>query len=214
MKNEFEGGHDPDERRPYRMRARLRAVEETRQRVLQATYDLWLELSYDDLTLEAVGRRAGVSRQTVHRQFGSKEDLIVAVTDWQRSREDEQARSTEPGDVEAAIRNQVDRYERMGDAIVRFLQLEGRIEAVDYMLEAGRQGHRDWLEHVFGPHLPRREEDASDREQLVLALYAATDVMTWKLLRRDFGRPRDVTESTILRLVRGALPEGEGEGSS
>lgn len=211
MKDKPEGGDVPAERRPYRMSVRRQAVENTRARILQATYDLWLELAFDDLTLEEVGQRAGVSRQTVHRQFGSKEDLIIAVTDWQGSREDEQARSTTPGDIEAAIRNQVDRYERMGDAIVRFLQLEGRIEAVDYMLAAGRKGHRGWLEHVFDPYLPATTDSADEREQLILALYAATDVMIWKLLRKDFGQSRESTEATILRLVRGVLATNRGE---
>jgi hypothetical protein len=38
-----------------------------------------------------------------------------------------------------------------------------------------------------------------------MALYAATDVMVWKLLRRDFGRSRARTEISIVRLVEGVL---------
>ena len=43
------------------------------------------------------------------------------------------------------------------------------------------------------------------REELVLALYAATDVTVWKLLRRDLGSSRSRTESIIRQLVEGAL---------
>jgi hypothetical protein len=46
---------------------------------------------------------------------------------------------------------------------------------------------------------------SGDLEQVVLALYAATDVMVWKLLRRDLGQTRQATESVILRLVRAVL---------
>jgi AcrR family transcriptional regulator len=101
-----------------------------------------------------VAAGAGVSRQTVHRQFGSKEDLLVAVIDWRRPREDEADAGVAPGDVDAAVRHLVDRYEAMGDVIVRFLGLEGRIEAIDYFLANGREAHRGWLERVFAPFLP------------------------------------------------------------
>jgi AcrR family transcriptional regulator len=198
----MEFGAEEQRKRPYRMRERLRAVERTRARVLQAAYGLWLEQPYDEVTLEAVAVAAGVSRQTVHRQFGSKEDLLVAVIDWRRSREEEADRRLEPGDVDAAVRQQVDRYEEMGDAVVRFLGMEGRIAAVDYLLQHGRDAHRRWIEEIFDRFLPASGED---REHAVLTLYAVTDVMVWKLLRRDFGRSRSQTEASIRQLVDGAL---------
>ena len=37
------------------------------------------------------------------------------------------------------------------------------------------------------------------------ALHAATDVYTWKLLRRDLGLSRAETEKTIVRIVEGLL---------
>src|SRR5690349_16410912 len=61
--------------RVYRQEARARGVEATRERILQCAYDLWLEVPYDAVTIEAVARRAGVSKQTVLRQFTSKDDL-------------------------------------------------------------------------------------------------------------------------------------------
>jgi AcrR family transcriptional regulator len=189
-------------KRPYRMRERLRAVERTRESILQAAFGLWLAHPYDEVTLDEVAAEAGVSRQTVHRQFGSKEDLLVAVIDWRRPREDEADAQIPPGDVEAAVRHIVDRYEAMGEVIVRFLALEGRVEAVDYFLATGRDAHRRWLERVFGPLLP---DDRRNREEAVLTLYAATDVMVWTLLRRDFGRSRAQTEAIMRRLVDGAL---------
>ena len=189
-------------KRPYRMRERGLAVERTRESILQAAFDLWLAQPYDEVTLEAVAAAAGVSRQTVHRQFGSKEDLLVAVIDWRRPREDEADARVAPGDVDDAVGHLVDRYEAMGDVIVRFLGLEGRIEAIDYFLANGREAHRGWLERVFAPFLP---DDRQRCDEAMLMLYAATDVMVWKLLRRDFDRSRAQTEATIRRLVDGAL---------
>lgn len=194
------------------MRERQRAVEQNRERILEAAFDLFRAHPYDEVSLDAVATSAGVSRQTVHRQFGSKDDLMVAVIAWRRPREEEADRGVAPGDVEGAVRQNIDRYESTGDAIVRFLALEGRIEPIDGLLAHGRRSHREWIERVFSPFLPT---DPEPREEAVLALYAATDVMVWKLLRRDFGRSRTRTEASMLRLVQGVLrdlaapPEGD-----
>ena len=186
--------------RAYRMTARQDAVEQTRERILQAAYDAWLALPYDQVTLDAVARDAGTSRQTVLRHFGSKDELALAVVDWQLPRE-ESARRVEPGDTGAAVRQLVDRYESMGDANVRLLELEGRIDPIDRLLAVARDSHRRWIETTFGPLLPAGR---ARREQLVLTLYAATDVTVWKLLRRDLACSRAKAEAIIRNLVEGA----------
>ena len=172
-------------RRPYRMTARQEAVEQTRERILQAAYDTWLALPYDQVTLDAVARDAGTSRQTVLRHFGSKDELALAVVDWQLPRE-ESARRVEPGDI---------------DANVRLLELEGRIDPIDHLLAVARDSHRGWIETTFAPLLPAGR---ASREQLILTLYAATDVTVWKLLRRDLACSRAKTEAIIRNLVEGA----------
>jgi AcrR family transcriptional regulator len=192
-----------DRKRAYEMTARRAAVERTRERILETAYELFIALPYDEVTIDGIAEQAEVSRQTVHRQFGSKEDLVVAITDWRRPIEDDRSMQAEPGDIETAVRVQIDRYEAFGDAIVRFLELEGRIDAVDHFLEVGRDSHRAEIEHTFGPYLPSQE--CTERDHAVLALYAATDVMVWKLLRRDFGRSRAETETIIRSLVGGVL---------
>ena len=61
--------------RPYRMQARLDAVAETRERILGAAHGLWLARPYDQVTIGAVAEAAGVSRQTVIRQFVLRAEL-------------------------------------------------------------------------------------------------------------------------------------------
>jgi AcrR family transcriptional regulator len=184
------------------MTVRGESVERTRERILQAAFDLWRQQPYDDVTLDTVAAEAGVSRQTVHRQFGSKDELFVAVTEWVGPREEAASLAINPGDVTGAVRHEVERYERLGDANVRFLQMEGRVPAVDSTIERGRAAHRAWIEHVFAPHLPDR---GAVRERAILALYAATDVMVWKLLRRDFSLSQRGTQEVMQHLVEGAL---------
>lgn len=188
--------------RQYRMAARMEAVGSTRERILRAAYEMWLERPYDDVTVEAVAKAAGVSRQTVVRQFGTKDDLAIAVVDWQRPTE-EASRATEPGDVDGAVRRLIERYETMGDANMRVLELEGRVAAIDYLLKESRASHRGWIETAFGPLVLDRSKH--QRDQTFVALYAATDVSLWKLLRRDLGQSRSDTEATVRRLIRGVL---------
>jgi AcrR family transcriptional regulator len=153
------------------------------------------------VSVQSIAEAAGVTRQTVTRQFGTKDELAFAVVDWQKPREDA-FRASDPGDVESAVARLVDRYEAMGDANVRVLELEGRVPAIDYLLEVSRRGHRDWVERTLLPAAPDHDDT------LALALYAATDVTLWKVLRRDLRQSRDVIEATTLRLVRGLLGQG------
>jgi AcrR family transcriptional regulator len=183
------------------MGARQEAVASTRERILRAAYDQWLQRPYDQVSVQSVAEAAGVSRQTVVRQFGTKDELALAVVDWQKPREDA-FRAATPGDVESAVERLVDRYETMGDANVRILELEGRVPAIDYLLEISRAGHREWIEHTLV-----HDSASESPDELVFALYAATDVTVWKLLRRDLGQSRAVAQATILRLVRGILGE-------
>ena len=192
--------------RAYQMEARADAVEQTRENILRATYDLWLEQhEWDDVSLEQIAERAGVSKQTVIRQFGSKDKLAYATVDWQRLVE-EAGRIVEPGNVAGAVDVLIERYEKMGDANVRALALEQRIPAIRYLLEQGRASHRAWVERVFRGFLPKRKGAA--RRRRVMAFYAATEVMIWKLLRRDFQLSRKDTRAVFLALVAGLASDG------
>jgi AcrR family transcriptional regulator len=188
--------------RPYEMRARQEAVDRTRDRIREAMVELWLTRHYDEVTLGDVADLAGVSRQTVHRHFGTKDDLLLEAAEW-KGAEAEQELLTEPGEVDEAIARLMSQYERMGDANVRALAIEGRVDALDQLLARGRVAHRTWIEHVFAPWLP--DADTPRREEAVLAFYAATDVMQWKLLRRDFELSPAATQGVIRRLVAGVI---------
>lgn len=192
------------------MSARADGVERTREQILQAAYALWVEREYDEVSLQAVAERAGMTKQTVIRQFGSKERLAVAVIDWQRPRE-EAARAVAPGDLSGALDALLARYEQMGDANVRMLSLEQRVPELRYLLEQGRDSHRRWIERVFAPFLPSKQGAA--RRQQVMAFYAATDVTAWKLLRRDFQLSRRVTAAVLLSTIS-ALASRRGRGTS
>ena len=75
--------------------------------------------------------------------------------------------------------------------------------AVRYLLLQARESHRKWIERVFAPFLAGSRGAA--RHRRVMAFYAATDVTSWKLLRRDFALSRKDAEAVILDLVRGLI---------
>jgi AcrR family transcriptional regulator len=196
----------PASARAYRMRARARSAEATRERVLRAAYGLWLEKPYDEVSLQRVAEAAGVSKQTVLRLFASKDQLAFAVVDWQRPRE-EAARDAPPGDAPEAVARLLERYEAMGDANVRALELEARVPAIAYLLAQSRESHRRWVERAFAPFLPARRGAAHRRR--VMAFYAATEVTVWKLLRRDFALSRAEAQGVILHLVEALAAQAQ-----
>jgi hypothetical protein len=101
-----------------------------------------------------------------------------------------------PGDVEGAIDVLLEDYEITGDALIRLLALEEKVPAVQPLLKLGRAGHRRWVETMF------------EAPKLVPELVVATDVYTWKLLRRDQGLSRNETAAAMRRMVEALLERG------
>lgn len=60
-----------------RQRKKLR----TREAIIQAAYELFIEKGYDSTTMDDVAGRAEVSRSTLFRYFGSKEALVFPHQD-------------------------------------------------------------------------------------------------------------------------------------
>src|SRR3712207_9161997 len=65
-------------KRPYRMQARADAALATRERIVDAAVEVFWERPTDQISLDEVGRRAGVTKQTVLRHFGTKAELLAA----------------------------------------------------------------------------------------------------------------------------------------
>jgi AcrR family transcriptional regulator len=179
--------------RPYSMELRAAAAEATHERILEAAADAFLEHWYDDVTVASVAERAGVSGQTVVNHFGGKEQLASAAFDRLAEQIVAKRYSPAPGDVRALVEALLDDYETTGDAVVRMLALEEKVPSLQPLLAGGRKSHRRWVEEMFlAP-------------ELVPELVVATDVYTWKLLRRDQGLSRDETVASILKIIEALL---------
>jgi AcrR family transcriptional regulator len=188
--------------RTYTMRARAEAVEATRERIARAAMQRFLAEPYDDVTIASVARDAGVSHQTLLNHFESKDGLFAAAAerfsaDLAASRE---GRAT--SDPESVVALLTEQFERSGDGNARLALLHERIEAVRAGLEQGRANHQVWLAEIFEDRLP---SDPAERRRTLAALHAATDVYTWKLLRRDLGHGRRATQRIMTDMVRAIL---------
>jgi len=148
-----------------------------------------------------------VSHQTVLNHFASKAKVAAAAADL-LSRETAAARAqAQRGDVSGAISILVGEYERFGDAGARWAVASERLGALAALLDEARAGHQAWLEHIFSERLPSAP---TPRRYAIHALHAATDVYTWKLLRRDLRLSRETTERIIVDLANGVLDRVSG----
>lgn len=181
------------------MRVRAEGAADTRRRVFDTAAGLLRQRLSADIRLEEVAAGAGVSVQTVLRVAGSKAELFRVAFERLLSEMAEQLSGAEPGDIDAAVRTWFDHYEQFGDAVVRSLAQEGEHPDVGPVIEVGRAKHRERVSRLLGPLLdtwPARE-----RGRALDALVCASDVYTWKLLRRDFGRPRAEAEATMRLMI-------------
>lgn len=194
----------------YRLGKRAIEQDRTRRRIVEAAEGLYLERWYDDVGLREVASEAGVALQTVVNHFGSKGGLLVAVAESVGGRIDRRRDEVASGDVPGAVAMIVDEYEEIGDGIVRMIALEGRVEELTPLLAQGRAVHRAWVERVFARWLPESPE--AERERRTVALIAATDVLTWKILRREQGLRRDEAEATMRETVLALIERSGVEG--
>jgi AcrR family transcriptional regulator len=182
--------------RPYNMKARATSTEATRRRVLDAAVSLLKSQFRSEIRLEDVAVSARVTVQTIINVFGGRAALLdQALKELLRDLRSQRLRPN-PGDVESAIATLVEHYEQFGDLVIRNLAENANRE----LIETGRVGHRQWVQRQFAPQLAKL--DAKDRRLLIDQLVCACDVYVWKLLRRDMGRSRPESESTIYATVK------------
>ncbi|WP_157962492.1 TetR/AcrR family transcriptional regulator [Homoserinimonas sp. OAct 916] len=180
------------------MTARAAAAEETRHRILSSTLALSGEKSTLEIVLADVAERAGVTTKTILRHFGSRAGLFDAVAEFARD-EIVHERVAPVGNIFAAVTAVVGHYEERGDWVMWMLGQENSDDRVRGVVEVGRVVHRDWVATTFRPQLD--STPTADRETVLDLIAIATDVYTWKFLRRDRNLARGDTEQRMRVLV-------------
>jgi AcrR family transcriptional regulator len=189
----------PPSPRSYRMQARAVSAAATAERILDAAVQVYWENDGDELSLDEVARRAGVSVQTVIRRFGGKQGLFTAAVDRETERVRRERGEAPVGDVAGAVHVLLESYETTGERMLVVLAEEHRTPSTAVILERGRALHREWCARVFAPALAGLT--GTERKRRLAQLVAVCDVYTWKLLRRDAGLSRRQTELAMVELL-------------
>jgi AcrR family transcriptional regulator len=190
---------DARAKRPYQMKARAKAAEATRKKILNVVEAAFAELFYDEITLSEVAKRAGVSVQTVIRHFESKENLFVASYLQTAEKMGADRGPLPVGDPEEIIADLVDHYERFGDRILWMLAQEEREPILKHLADAGRIYHLQWCRQAFAPALEGLRGKTYDRR--LAQFVTGTDIYVWKLLRRDRGLSKPQTKLAMRELI-------------
>jgi AcrR family transcriptional regulator len=187
--------------RPYKQVARAEAQQRTRDALLDAANEEFSKGGWSKASLDALAAKAGVTKQTALRHFGSKEGLIEAAL-RRASMIVRKERAHAPiGDVPGAVRNLMEHYERWGDLVMRVLAEEHRISLVRKGTDRGREVHCEWVARTFAPQLAGLSDEA--RERRMAQLVAVCDVYVWKLLRRDMKLGVPQAELALIELIEG-----------
>jgi AcrR family transcriptional regulator len=189
-------------KRSYDNTRRAEAAAATRRLILEAGLDLSWEQLFIETTLDDIASRAGVSVKTVLRHFGSRDGLDAAIEQFALEEIGEE-RAAPTGDVAAAVHGIFNHYEHRGDGILKMLGQELFDDTFRERMDLGRRLHREQIAELFAPQLAERP--TADYEALIDLLVVATDVYTWKLLRRDRRLDRPTAEERMRQLIAGIL---------
>src|SRR5437588_5246765 len=97
-------------KRRYRMVARAEAAAATRERLLASAWRHFSERSYEQVRLAEIAVDAGVTVQTLHLRFGTKDELFVAAQVWAIGPEGARRDAAPVGDVHTAVQLIYDSY--------------------------------------------------------------------------------------------------------
>ena len=197
-----------DSKRIYHQTARAASTESLRQKIIMSFNDLLLVRWIDEITLDEVAAAAGTTRQTVIRLFGGKEGVLSAAIDLLHARSAPRIAMPHNVSGRAAIKALVEHYELIGDMAFRLLAQEERHPVLKPQLEFGRRAHRSWIEARFTVSLDGLGK--AERSRQITRLVVATDLYSWKLLRRDLGHSKTEVTALIAGMVDSIIA---GDGS-
>ena len=199
--------------RPYTLGKRQASTDQNRARVLQAARDLLAKEGTAEFSMDAVARQAGVSRQTIHNQFGTRSELLEALFDRMAARGGiaEMAIAMQQTDPMVMLRKFVEVFTRFWNSdrvAIRRIHALAALDAELGKIEGARNERRrmaanrvvDAIHKRFGKPLP------ADRGSAVDLLFTIT---SFEFFDRFAGNRRvEEVCSVIVQFVAGALGIG------
>ena len=191
--------------RPYRLGKRAVHAAETRQRIVDAARELIVEAGAHDTSLHAVARRAATTRTTVYDQFGSREELLLAVLNDALDRADvrEVRKALQQPDAVRAMRRMIKASCRFwAEDAALFAQVKAlasidrAMAAVNENKEGVRRGHMVNLVHRLADQRFLRA-GCSERKALDTLLF----VTSFETFDQLHGRSHISVEATASMLT-------------
>ncbi len=176
--------------RAYEMRARAEQTEQTRRRILDAAAAVAAEKPILSVALPDIAARAGVSVQTVLRQFGSRDALFDATSEHVRADVVAELEAP-PGDLDAITEVLMAHYELRGDDVLMLLGQERWEPRAAEITDEGRRMHLAWVQKVFSATTP------------TIARWSSTS--SWSPPTSTPGRSSAGTAASASRRQRGAF---------
>lgn len=206
--------------RPYAMGKRLAARSQTRTRILEAAREILASEPATDLSMEAIARRANVSRLTIYYQFKSRPGLLESLYDHLAMRGKMQAMAEvfkEPDPwpaIEKLIRTFAN-FWSSDSLVIRRLRAMAGLDAEIAQGIAGRDARRGHIlrEILKRRVMPGRKTLAPAQQNLAAdVLSMLTSFETYDTLARaGYDQTRIVT--TITLLARSLMNQFEERGS-
>jgi len=201
--------------RPYRLGRRQAAVDKTRARILRAARAVLLAprapRSGTGFSIDAVARRARVTRATVYHQFGSWRGLLEALFDELAAEGGmhELATAFRQRDPDDALALFVKTFGRFWTADRRaHRRLQGRAAldpALQHAIDARQEWRRQGLRVLVGRWRERHgRPTAAALGETIDVLFTLTSFHTFDTLAGAGRTPADVTP-LVLRLARAVL---------
>jgi AcrR family transcriptional regulator len=195
---------DPKQR-PYKQVARAAAQERTREALLGAATEEFYAGRWQHASLELLAKKAGVTKQTLLRHFGTKEELLMKALLQAYVEIRDQRWSAPPGNLRGVLDNLLDHYEAWGERSMSVGAFQGDTGGLDTFAQAAREFHYAWVEYAFGPWLERRRGKA--RARCRASLIVLCDVQTWWTLSHDLRLARAEVHATLTDIIKGVLKE-------
>jgi AcrR family transcriptional regulator len=190
--------------RSYTKVARAQAEGQTRLALLEAADEAFLAGPWEQVSLEAIARSAGVTKQTLLRHFGSKTGLLEQTLERAIGEVAQQRLAAPTDDIAGAVDNLLDHYEVRGGRAMRSSNLDVDGPLADLGRRA-REFHYEWVDHAFGEWLA--VASPAQRATLRAALIAVCDVQAWWILANDLGLARTDVRATLILTISRLLGE-------
>jgi len=191
--------------RPYRMTKRSEAVEDTRQRIIEATVTLHGTVGPAATTVMGIAEQAGVTRATVYRHFPDDTTLFAACSNHWLTQQvppnpSEWLLHDDPFERMRVALTDLYRFYRAGESMLRRIYKDKQSLPQEHRedLDARHEFFRDVLLATFSVP-PRR------RRIVRAAIGHAVEFWTWRSLCVDNGLEDPDAVALMVELTAAAM---------